>query len=175
LSVTLLPSNYSLGRGSGKDRALLVKFMQKTYAELSGSDRIAHLAETIEQYFSPETPLWWVFHHANREDPSTQNRASLPTQTLHSQGNIPIACLWLGTAVDQLQGDRYTHVFLLYVAPDHRRQGIGAALMQVAEDWARQRGDRQIGLQVFQINQTALNLYQNLGYQVQSLGMSKRL
>ncbi|HBY78411.1 MAG TPA: GNAT family N-acetyltransferase, partial [Cyanobacteria bacterium UBA11148] len=67
------------------------------------------------------------------------------------------------------------HVFLLYVMPDYRRQGIGSALMRYAENWARARGDRQIGLQVFQANQPALDLYQHLGYQVQSFWMVKPL
>ncbi|MBC5793579.1 GNAT family N-acetyltransferase, partial [Sphaerospermopsis sp. LEGE 00249] len=63
--------------------------------------------------------------------------------------------------------------FLLYVVPSHRRRGIAKALMQHIENWAKQRGDRQIGLQVFTSNTPALNLYQNLGYQTQSLWMIK--
>jgi len=83
--------------------------------------------------------------------------------------------MWLGNAVDQLQGDRHTHIFLLYVMSEHRRRGIARALMRQAEDWARARGDRQIGLQVFQSNQPALNLYHLLGYQTQSFWMVKPL
>jgi ribosomal protein S18 acetylase RimI-like enzyme len=47
--------------------------------------------------------------------------------------------------------------------------------MQIAEDWAKARGDRQIGLQVFIGNQPALNLYQRLGYDFQSVSMIKSL
>ncbi len=47
--------------------------------------------------------------------------------------------------------------------------------MHQAEDWAMARGDRQIGLQVFQSNQPALNLYHRLGYQTQSFWMIKPL
>ncbi len=61
-----------------------------------------------------------------------------------------VACVWVGNAVDQAQGDRHAHIFLLYVVPEHRRRGIGTALMRYVEAWARVRGDRQIGLQVFQ-------------------------
>jgi len=64
---------------------------------------------------------------------------------------------------------------LLYVSPEHRRQGIGSALMHQAENWAKARGDCQIGLQVFQQNQPALGLYQKLGFQPQWLGMVKPL
>lgn len=163
MSEQLLPE-YSIRAGSGLDRALLVKFMQRTYQELFQAQDFSHLARTVEQYFSKETPLWWV-ELANSE----------PTQLLPHFSRQPVACLWVGNAVDQVRGDRGAHIFLLYVVPEHRRQGIGTALMRYVEDWARTRGDRQIGLQVFQSNKGALNLYNNLGYQTQSLWMVKSL
>ena len=151
VSDQLLPEYY-LRTGSGLDRALLVKFMQQTYQELSQEQDFSHLARTVEQYFSRETPLWWV-------------------DFLDSPP--PVACLWVGNAVDQVRGDRHAHIFLLYVMPEHRRRGIGTALMRYVENWASSRGDRQIGLQVFQSNRPALNLYNQMGYQAQSLWMVK--
>jgi ribosomal protein S18 acetylase RimI-like enzyme len=47
--------------------------------------------------------------------------------------------------------------------------------MRYVENWAITRGDRQIGLQVFQSNTAAINLYHQLGYQTQSLWMVKPL
>jgi ribosomal protein S18 acetylase RimI-like enzyme len=70
---------------------------------------------------------------------------------------------------------RHAHIFLLYVRSTHRRQGIAKALIQIAETWAKKRGDRQIGLQVFADNHPAVGLYQSLGYQVESYAMLKRL
>lgn len=137
--------------------------MQRTYAELEPNGTYAHLAATVDQYFSQETPLWLVKSSPNSSDERLDFL------------NYPIACLWLGTAIDQVNGDRQAHIFLLYVAPEHRRRGIGAALMAQAEQWATVRGDRKIGLQVFQSNQTAITLYQRLGYEIQSLGMVKLL
>ncbi|WP_176428936.1 GNAT family N-acetyltransferase [Nodularia sp. NIES-3585] len=140
------------------ERSLLVKFMQQTYQDLFPQQDFAHLARTVEQYFSQETPLWWVDFWGEGDSPQS-----------------PIACLWVGNAIDQVQGDRHAHIFLLYVVPEHRRRGVGKALMQYVENWAIQRGDRQIGLQVFQSNPAALNLYNHLGYQTQSLWMVKSL
>ncbi|AKG24603.1 acetyltransferase [Calothrix sp. 336/3] len=154
-----LPPGYSIRRGSTLERSLLVKFMQRTYQEMTEQENFAHLAYTVEQYFSSETPLWWV--------------------EISSEGNgkkqIPIACLWLGNAIDQVTGDRHTHIFLLYVLPEHRRQGIGKALMIYAENWAINHGDKQISLQVFANNHPAINLYHQLNYQTQSLWMKKFL
>jgi ribosomal protein S18 acetylase RimI-like enzyme len=160
---------YRLCRGSGLDRAILVKFLQQTYQELQPQHDFAHLAFTVEHYFSSESPLWWV------EANSTPELAAITTLSGLRANLQPIGCLWLGDSVDQLSGDRHAHIFLLYVLPEHRRQGIGAALMHHAEIWAKQRGDRQIGLHVFQGNQTALHLYQKLGYQTRSLWMVKPL
>jgi ribosomal protein S18 acetylase RimI-like enzyme len=153
----VLPEGYQLRLGSGKDRATLVKFMYLTYLEIfPDREDFSHLAKTVENYYSPNTPLWWV-----EEQP--QKIAN------------PVALCWMGNAIDQVKGDRYAHIFLLYVAPAHRRRGIAKALMSHAENWAKARGDRQIGLQVFTKNQPALNLYLNLGYQTQSLLMFKSL
>lgn len=164
-----LSTGYTLRQGSLLDRALLLKFMHRTYLELAADNNLDHLTGTVEQYFSPETPLWWVDQPVNPSGPqSVALPSSRPTVS-------PIACLWVGTAIDQRSGDRHAHIFLLYVDPKHRRQGIGSFLMQQAEDWAFTRGDHQIGLQVFQSNQPALNLYQQLGYRVQSLWMVKPL
>ncbi len=164
----LLPVGYSLQVGSGLDRSLLLKFLQRTYKELEPRGDYNHLARTVDTYFSRETPLWWV---------RVQNIDSTGSETvsLTRKSPQPIACLWLGTAIDQLQGDRHTHVFLLYVDPAHRRKGIATALLRHAEDYARLQGDRQIGLQVFQSNQPALHLYQQLGFETQSLWMLKPL
>ncbi len=129
--------------------------MHRTYQELYPDASFEHLTQTVDRYLSPETPLWWV-------------EADSPVAW-------PVACLWLGLAIDQISGRQYPHIFLLYVDPEHRCQGIGSALMQQAEDWAKARGDGQIGLQVFQQNQPALRLYQKLGFEPAWIGMVKLL
>ncbi|NET02076.1 MAG: GNAT family N-acetyltransferase [Sphaerospermopsis sp. SIO1G2] len=165
---------YSLRRGSSLDKALLVKFIQKTYQELFPDQDFSHLAQTVEQYFSSDTPVWWVYQEGGEQGAGSMGEITQSPFTSHPS-LVPIACLWAGNAIDQVTGSRHAHIFLLYVVPSHRRQGIGKALMQHLEKWAKQRGDRQIGLQVFTINTPALNLYQQLGYQTQSLWMIKSL
>lgn len=156
--MNLLPG-YAIEQGSTVDQALLVKFMERTYQEQFPNQNFSHLTRTVEQYLSRDTPLWWVY-----DEQETKN---------HHQS--PIGCLWVGNAIDQVSGDRHPHIFLLYVMPEYRHRGIGKALMNYIENWAKQRGDRQIGLQVFQANTPALDLYHQLGYQEQSLWMVKSL
>ena len=168
MSKELLPG-YKIRRGSTLDKALLVKFMQRTYQEAYPQQDFSHLARTVEQYFSKDTPVWWVDFLGEEELRRDQEITS------PSSPSSPIACLWVGNAIDQVQGTRHAHIFLLYVVPEHRQRGIGTSLMRYVEDWARARGDHQIGLQVFQSNTAALNLYNQLGYQTQSLWMVKSL
>jgi GNAT superfamily N-acetyltransferase len=156
--VNLLPG-YSIRQGSTLDKALLVKFMQLTYQEQFPDQDFSHLAHTVEQYFCRDTPLWWVDEDAGDKKETFS----------------PIACVWAGNAIDQVSGDRHPHIFLLYVVPKYRHRGIGKGLMAYMENWATQKGYRQIGLQVFLANTPALNLYHQLGYQEQSLWMVKSL
>jgi GNAT superfamily N-acetyltransferase len=146
--------------GSTLDKTLLVTFMKRTYQDIFPNQDFSHLSQTVDQYLSNDTPLWWVdFVGEQGEDFSPS----------------PIACLWMGNAIDQITGLRHAHLFLLYVVPEHRRRGVGKALMEYAETWATVRGDKQIGLQVFANNAPALNLYNQLGFQTQSLWMVKGL
>lgn len=148
-------SGFSIQLGTTADRYLLLRFMQRTYAELYPQNDYYHLQTVIDQYWSAQTPYWLVTSLKN------------PEQT--------VACLWLGTAVDQVTGDAYTHIFMLFVYPEYRRQGLGTALLQVAENWADRQGDQQIGLQVFSHAQPALSLYEKLGYQPRALLLVKAL
>jgi GNAT superfamily N-acetyltransferase len=156
--VAELVAGYSLDRGSGnqRDRDRLLDFMQRTYRELFPGGEFTQLEGTIDRFFSAETPVWWV----QKSDETAWN---------------PIAGLWLGSAIDQGTGARQAHILLLYVTPDHRRKGIGAALVRYAETWAKSRGDRQIGLQVFETNLPAMGLYRALGYETQSRWMTKSI
>ncbi|MEH2404943.1 GNAT family N-acetyltransferase [Nostoc sp.] len=173
MSEQLLPG-YIIRRGSALDRALLLKFMQRTYQDLFPNEDFSHLEQTIKQYFSSDTPLWWVEEEGEQRSRGAEEQGG-NREFFSSAPHPPIACLWVGNAIDQVQGNRHAHIFILYVIPEYRRQGIGRALMRYVENWAIQRGDRQIGLQVFQSNKPALNLYNQLGYQTQSLWMVKFL
>ena len=53
----------------------------------------------------------------------------------------------------------------LMVSREHRRQGIGLALMEAAEEWAREAGVRKLELHVFPHNLPAIRLYEKLGYE----------
>ncbi len=155
MNINLFPdrTDYQLITSSALDRAMLLKFLQVTYQELYPQQQdYRHLESTIDRYLTSDTPLWFV-------------------TISQSDRSIKIACLWVGIAIDQITGIRHPNIFLIYVDPVHRRQGIGRALMQYAQVWAKDQGYTQIGLQVFTENQPAIDLYQQLGYRAMSISM----
>lgn len=52
----------------------------------------------------------------------------------------------------------------LYVDPSHQRQGIGAALLQAVQEWARQQQGRRLWLQVNRGNTQAVAAYLKYGF-----------
>ena len=63
-----------------------------------------------------------------------------------------------------LPGFEETHLLNITVAPAHQHDGHGAALLLRLADWARQRGDSALWLEVRQSNQRARALYERLGF-----------
>ena len=51
-----------------------------------------------------------------------------------------------------------------YVVPDHRRKGIGAALVDAAEHWARSRGCTEMASDTTLENIVSLQAHGRLGY-----------
>jgi ribosomal protein S18 acetylase RimI-like enzyme len=143
-----LPPGYKLKQGTGNqsDRAQLVRFLSLAY----GLDPLLplpqYLTDTTEQFFAPQqTPLLFV-----------------------SKQDQPIACLWMGRARDQRTGNAQAYVFLIAVDPAHQRQGLGTYLLSKAQEQTQAWGLSELTLQVYPDNQSALKLYEKLGFVVKS-------
>jgi GNAT superfamily N-acetyltransferase len=52
----------------------------------------------------------------------------------------------------------------MWVAPEARRQGIGAALVEAVAHWARTRGLKRLFLDVVERNTPAIALYARKGF-----------
>ncbi|MEM7796565.1 MAG: GNAT family N-acetyltransferase, partial [Cyanobacteria bacterium P01_C01_bin.118] len=110
------PEGYQLVRGSSLDRARLLTTMGNAYLEL-GATQLGHLTRTVELYLAGPSMLWWL-------QTTGTARVGFMAENVHSLG-----CLWLGPSVNQLTGALQAYLYLVYVVPSYRRQGLGRKLM----------------------------------------------
>lgn len=88
-----------------------------------------------------------------------------------SSGGLAIVCEVDGEVVGQLQVARRAGAYeghvgdlSISVAAAHRDQGIGAAMIRVAVDWARAVRLRKVSLSVFPDNARAIAAYRRAGF-----------
>lgn len=86
-------------------------------------------------------------------------------------GAVIVVCGYIESST----GESQSWIFDLSVVPDAWSQGIGEALMQCAEEFARERGFRYIGLGVTTANERAVRFYERLGYAEERKRMIKTL
>jgi ribosomal protein S18 acetylase RimI-like enzyme len=87
----------------------------------------------------------------------------------------PAGCLLMWTLEDYFSRQWHAHVSVIAVTKDAEGRGVGRALMEYAELWARRRGHRSITLSVFEGNQRAQALYRRVGYETEMRRMVKLL
>lgn len=86
-----------------------------------------------------------------------------------------IGCMRDTPPVSILVPRRTGYIDNLAVRRDRRRQGVGQAMMQQAEEWARRHGAEALELNVFSFNQGAIRFYEELGYETLMQRMAKKL
>lgn len=70
---------------------------------------------------------------------------------------------------------KYIYIENLVVDKNHRRKGIGKALLEQAHSWAIENEINEIELNVWQFNDDAIRLYEKMGYKTTMLRMNKML
>ena len=81
-----------------------------------------------------------------------------------------VGLVWLGRSPDN---PKTGCVYDLVIDPEHRGRGLGRAAMGAAEEQLRSDGCTRIALNVFGWNVAATALYRSLGFEVDSMQMSK--
>jgi ribosomal protein S18 acetylase RimI-like enzyme len=83
--------------------------------------------------------------------------------------------VWVARGHNVTTGRPEASLLNQYVAEAHRGEGLGMRLMETAENWARDQGLLHISLSVGVHNTLGQRLYKGLGYEVETLRMSKQL
>lgn len=76
---------------------------------------------------------------------------------------------------DEVLGEACGYIALLAVKQEHEGRGIAKALVERAEQWAREMGFRRLALDVFASNDHALKFYERAGFQPETIRVIKRL
>lgn len=71
----------------------------------------------------------------------------------------------VGFLVAARQPQRMGHIITIEVVKSWRRRGVGAALLDAAEDWARRQGLRGVYLETAEDNLDAQQFYQAQGFE----------
>jgi ribosomal protein S18 acetylase RimI-like enzyme len=87
----------------------------------------------------------------------------------------PLGFIHLTTAEDYYSDSDTGHIADVVVSAARGGRGIGSALMEYAEQWARERGFAMLTLNVFTANRRARDLYRRLGFQEEWIRCIKRL
>lgn len=90
-------------------------------------------------------------------------------------GGRPIGFIHLTTADDYYDARATAHVADVVVAEESAGRGVGSALMERAEHWAREEGFSMLTLNVFTANRRARAFYAKLGFAEEWIRCLKRL
>jgi GNAT superfamily N-acetyltransferase len=90
-------------------------------------------------------------------------------------GGRAVGFIHLVTRVDYYTGEEHGHVSDLIVAREGEGRGVGGALMEAGEAWARGRGYRLLTLHVYARNARARKVYEKLGYAEEFIRCTKLL
>jgi ribosomal protein S18 acetylase RimI-like enzyme len=83
--------------------------------------------------------------------------------------------VWVARSHNDRTGRVEASLLGQFVSPEHRGQGLGGQLLELAEDWTRRQGLPCLSLFVSAKNTIAQRLYKSLGYEVESLRLAKQL
>jgi GNAT superfamily N-acetyltransferase len=83
--------------------------------------------------------------------------------------------VYLLVLTDYFRQEPHAHVSILAVHEAAEGRGVGRALLEASDAWARERGYRAITLNVFDANRRARELYGRMGYAPETLRYYKPL
>ncbi len=94
---------------------------------------------------------------------------------LASSHNEPLGFVHLETTLEFFTGEPQGYVANLAVQETGEGKGVGKALMEAAEAWTKEQGMRHLTLYVFAGNAQAHTFYARLGFEEDSLKLTKNL
>jgi ribosomal protein S18 acetylase RimI-like enzyme len=118
-----------------------------------------------------------IEEYVERQIAALRNDESFPIQAFiaRTDDGVPAGFVWVAKDHNDSTGQLEATLMNQYVAEPYRGQGLGRRLLETAEEWAWGQGLPRISLSVGAHNTIGQRLYKSLGYQVETLRMTKRL
>jgi L-phenylalanine/L-methionine N-acetyltransferase len=133
-------------------------------AEPSDAAALCRLAEDVGREpggWLLTTEMWRAVGDERRYLRAARRHADAAVFVVEDDGTVVGR---LSLARDPHPASRHVADLGLMVALDHRRRGIGRALLDRAVAWAREAGVRKLELHVFPWNRPAIALYESFGF-----------
>lgn len=89
------------------------------------------------------------------------------------QDGIFLGYIELKEEIDFFTTEKTAYISAVAVASSGEGKGVGKQLMHRAEQWSREKGLKQLVLNVFKANQRAIDIYRHLGYEEEIVKMVK--
>lgn len=86
-----------------------------------------------------------------------------------------VGYLFVGESSDMMTGLSFGFIYDMFVEEKHRGKGIGRMLLIKAESHCREKGYSRIALMVSAANNSAIRLYDSLGFKPEQIYMGKEL
>jgi ribosomal protein S18 acetylase RimI-like enzyme len=109
----------------------------------------------------------FLHHEETFDDDDWRRRAGEAASSNESATFVVPAEHGLAGVTDVLLRDSdTTEIGGMWVYPEHRRRGVGRALLEAAVQWSAKRGASQVTLTVVTSNHEASALYESAGFRV---------
>lgn len=76
---------------------------------------------------------------------------------------------------DEIANEKCGYIALLAVVAEAEGEGVGQALLDEAEAWARKQGFRRLALDVFASNRRGRRFYEKAGFEAETLRLIKQI
>ncbi|MDD3313740.1 GNAT family N-acetyltransferase [Pseudodesulfovibrio sp.] len=136
---------------------------QASRSDLPALERL--LRESFDASYALFMPGAYVRGWRMSDEPARTLRRLLSDMGVALSGEIPVGFIACEAG----------SVAELWVSPNHKRRGIGAALLGWAEDRLRDRGFDAVTLNCYERNTSALAFYRKMGFTVTARYPSRRV
>lgn len=116
-----------------------------------------------------------AFQHRYMNLAFARPKDEIVTLIAEREDGVPLGFVHAEASTDSVTLEPCGYVTVLAISEAAEGQGVARRLMEGVEDWARGKGFRLIGLDVFANNQRARAFYERMGYVEDSLRLTKPL